>query len=248
MLALSVVGPSLGRHLPYIIGGTEAEVGQWKWQGSLEYNRRHNCGCVLISVQWALTAAHCVGGSINSYSSTFGVHNRNNWNIGNPTNYGISSIIRHKDYVSGGVFPNDIAAIKFTSNVQLNDYVRPVMMAPRNTLYDNMNCWISGWGKTQTGGGGGLPYELRQAEVSVVDKATCRKYWTVDDKHVCIGKKGSRGACQGDSGGPLVCYINDHYEFVGITSFVRVGCYTDWPSVYTSVSYHRDWIQEHTGL
>ena len=52
--------PTLGFRLPYIIGGTPVtDATKWPWQGSLEYHDRHNCGCVLISTTWAVTAAHC---------------------------------------------------------------------------------------------------------------------------------------------------------------------------------------------
>lgn len=46
----------------FIVNGGNAPVGEYPWQGSLEYQGGHTCGCVLVSEFWALTAAHCVDG------------------------------------------------------------------------------------------------------------------------------------------------------------------------------------------
>ena len=50
-----------------IVNGEKAEYGEWPWQVSLrQWNVtafRHKCGAVLLSDNWAVTAAHCVDGS-----------------------------------------------------------------------------------------------------------------------------------------------------------------------------------------
>merc|ERR1712203_435401 len=56
------------------------------------------------------------------------------------------------------------------------------------------------------------------------------------------------GHCKGDSGGPLVCASGggDTYILHGVVSWVR-GCGSNWPSVWTSVNYVRDWIDRTMG-
>lgn len=45
---------------PRIVGGTDAAEGQAPYQGSLQINGSHYCGCVIISAEFLLTAGHCI--------------------------------------------------------------------------------------------------------------------------------------------------------------------------------------------
>lgn len=45
---------------PRIIGGIDAVNGQANYQGSLQINGSHHCGCVIISAEFLLTAGHCI--------------------------------------------------------------------------------------------------------------------------------------------------------------------------------------------
>ena len=86
--------------------------------------------------------------------------------------------------------------------------------------------------------------------MDVYTNSYCRKKHgrVINDFHICVGKEGKSGACNGDSGGPLVCKVDGVYKLAGATSFGRSGCSVDYPTVYSRVSYYRDWIKRTAGL
>merc|ERR1711990_1117264 len=57
-------------------------------------------------------------------------------------------------------------------------------------------------------------------------------------------------ACSGDSGGPFACpNENGTLQLSGIVSWGMIPCgQANRPSVFTSVGYFRDWIDEHLAL
>lgn len=93
------------------------------------------------------------------------------------------------------------------------------------------------------------------AHVSVLSQDQCRKrlgkYMTPEPHSGMFCGEGNdikshkqqADACQGDSGGALVCTMADGLQVTGIISYGS-GCGTaELPGVYTSVYYHRKWIQ-----
>lgn len=119
---------------------------------------------------------------------------------------------------------------------------------------------------------------LQELNVDVRSQTDCRRAWGstyINNGHICV-ENGNTGACnvgfpklchliltsassnvrcynlcyfQGDSGGPLACNVNGQWYLAGATSWGISGCTTrGYPSVYTRVSYFRDWIREKTML
>merc|ERR1712168_617530 len=114
----------------------------------------------------------------------------------------------------------------------------------------NNPCYISGWGRTQTGGN--LSAQLKQAYLPVVDHKTCTSYgWcgsTVKDSMVCAGG-GSESGCQGDSDGPLNCSVGGKWVVHGVPRFVSSsGCNAHKkPTVFTRSSDYIGWMNSIMG-
>ena len=121
MLFASIINPSeCGKRIDEIqvhkdqriIGGEEANSGDWGWQAILYFRGAFICGGSLINNEWVITAAHCISSNNapSDYSIRLGLHNRFN-----PENYSImvniSKFIIHSRYNSSNLH-NDIALLK----------------------------------------------------------------------------------------------------------------------------------------
>ncbi|KAM6928367.1 elastase-1-like [Xenentodon cancila] len=232
-----------------VVGGEVAKAHSWPWQISLQYksgtNYYHTCGGSLIKTGWVMTAAHCVDRSM-TWRVILGEHDLN-VNSGREQVIGVSRVYVHPKWdpsrLSDGY---DIALLKLSSPATLNSYVQLASLLPSGHVLPHNNlCYISGWGRTSTGGS--LSAELKQAYLPVVDHKTCSSgdWWgsTVRSTMVCAGG-GFESGCNGDSGGPLNCQFNGKYYVHGVTSFVSAyGCNTfQKPTVFTRVSAYIDWM------
>jgi len=253
LVFVALVAPSLGARLPYIVGGQDVdEPGKWPWQASLQQHNSHICGAAIISDTWLVTAAHCVESAAFTMTVVLGMHDRVSMNMGDPQRYKIQRIIQHErwsmDPEQG--FPNDIALIELANPAKLNgDYVQAIKLAePYADWTENDDCWITGWGKM-----GFLkppPNILQEAHVNIYTKDQCQEKHgdIIQCNHICVGKHRVSGSCSGDSGGPLVCKEGDSYTLAGVTSWGLITCSTEFPSVYTRMSFYRDWIKRTSGV
>ena len=236
---------------PYIVGGKDAAVGAWPWQASLQRHGSHSCGASLISDRWLVTAAHCVGEALSTYTIILGMHDREGMSQGEPVRYGVAKIVKHPRWrprIPG--FPNDIALVELSKPAVMGKYVSTIEMADTGEGFaGEPECYITGWGRTK--GGSDLPNILQEANIDVYTQADCKKTMfgqILGDYHICIGKRFKSGSCQGDSGGPLACKVAGKWKLAGATSFGVAGCRPAFPTVYSRVSYFRSWIQKVTGI
>lgn len=64
----------------------------------------------------------------------------------------MSQVIVHPNY-NDSLYNNDIALMKLNSPVNYSDYIRPICLASRSSLFNNATaCWASGWGDTNKSG------------------------------------------------------------------------------------------------
>lgn len=236
----------------FIVGGSEAADGVWPWQLSLQYMNSHSCGAALISGRSAVSAAHCVGNAVVSYTIIAGSNQRSCEHSGeNATciSRKPDSAVRHPDFINSGDsgYPNDVSVLTWiTPILPSSGKIQFVTMAS-TTDQVGLTCYITGWGRlTATSA---LPENLQQAQIDVLTTEECQTLWSanqITDNQICVFDKETkaRGACNGDSGGPLVCQptLTARWELAGVTSWGRTGCSTAYPSVYTRVSAYREWI------
>jgi len=206
----------------------------------------------VISDTWLVTAAHCVESLPSQLTVVLGMHDRTTWRQGEPSRFSIKTIIQHPGWSmdSQNGFPNDIALMELSSAADLSGpYAKAVQLAEAGADFQgNSDCWITGWGKLSFMQG--PPNILQEANIDVYSQDTCRQSYgdVIKGNHICIGKKYKSGSCSGDSGGPLVCKQGDSYTLAGVTSFGLITCSTSYPSVYSRISYFRDWIQQNSGV
>jgi len=255
MVLALLAAPALGAKLPSayklafssgrIIGGSNANAGQFPYQAALDRNNQHWCGGSILNNNHVLTAAHCVEAPQNEYRVYLGQHNRNNRD-GNVQSPNIQSITIHPDYT--GSFNDgvraDVAVIR-TNTFTLNSRVQAIALAASNANFEGQACDISGWG--QTGGWGTGASTLQWTRMNAMSLSACRNAMpsaVVENYHLCfLSGNQQSGACSGDSGGPARC----SGVLAGVTSWVTQNiitgaCITSSPSVYASVSFYRNWI------
>lgn len=206
----------------------------------------------MVNQDTVITAAHCYNtelqlndGStltitLNSFHSTFesmytvylGLYDKSDLSSGVAKS--VKSYTIHPNYDDLNIL-NDIAIIKLSSKVDLNDRIQVSCLPDEDSgTYPksfNIAAYIVGWGKTSYAASS-TPNILQEASITVYDSTKCSlvsvgtpKNW---NNQICAGKyEGGVDTCQGDSGGPL--YVKDNVDgkqkFIlsGVTSYGE-GC------------------------
>ncbi|OWF45605.1 fibrinolytic enzyme, isozyme C-like [Mizuhopecten yessoensis] len=233
-----------------IVGGDDAYINNYPWQASLRSYGQHICGAVILSEDFVLTAAHCVGNSASTYSIRVGSSSR----VSGGSTHSVSNVLQHENFQNSpntgeGAFPNDIAIMKLSSSISFNSNKQPISLTSATNAqlagYNEEDCVITGWGRTSSDSD--LPTQLQKTNVKVLTDAVCTPYigsnYLNGDIHICLDGAGASGSCNGDSGGPLACRVGNEFELAGVTSFGLVGCPTNSPSVYAETYAFRTWVQ-----
>ncbi|XP_071372593.1 ST14 transmembrane serine protease matriptase a [Centroberyx affinis] len=240
-----------------IVGGQEAEEGEFPWQVSLHVKGYgHVCGASIISPRWLVTAAHCVqddGKTRYSQPGTWeaymGLHIQRQ-NGKNVAKRNVKQVISHP-YYNAYTFDNDIALMELDSPVTYSDYIRPICVpSPQHVFPPGNSVWITGWGATREGGYA-APV-LQKAQVRIINSTVCDRLMggQITSRMMCAGVlSGGIDACQGDSGGPLSSPSSGGHTFLaGVVSWGDGCARRNKPGIYSTVTKFRGWIKEKTGV
>ncbi|XP_017122059.1 brachyurin [Drosophila elegans] len=212
------------------------------------------CGGSLITLQFVLTAAHCltdaIGASIYSGATRFA----------DIQDAAEEFLVTHRDFIVhpgylgyGGY--NDLALIRLPRKVVTSDRVQVIELAGEfmhQKFLEGQVVTLSGWGSL--GDSAGTETRLLQyLDVEVIEQENCTCYFlpglVSQRRHLCTDGRNRRGACNGDSGGPLVYHWRNGSYLIGVTSFGSAGgCEVGAPTVYARITAYLPWIRQQTAM
>merc|ERR1712044_124820 len=216
---------------PFCIGCSDATLGQFPWQLSLQ-TTGHFCGGSILSATALSTAAHCRKSSYYAVAGT--IDNQSGQKI--QTNV----FIGHPQY-NGSKIINDFAVGKVTTPFTLNEYAQPIPLVDPSDQRpaDGHPLQVSRY--------------LKWTDMEYVSVARCKSIWTgqtIDNSVVCADAP-TASICSGDSGGPLVIQEGGEWRLLGLTSWAHVYCRTTGlPQGWANVQWpeYNAWMRENAGL
>ncbi|KAG7197994.1 hypothetical protein KM043_016219 [Ampulex compressa] len=230
---------------PRIVNGRDAKPGEIPYQVSLQRiaSSMHFCGGSILNENYVITAAHCVAGNSPSALKVIA----GTIDLRKPrSEHFVAAIIVHEEYNPADSWKNDVALLKVKTPFVKTQHVSFVTL-PEADMVVNANdvAVVSGWGNLFQGGPTSV--RLQRVNIYIAHQEYCKymykqMYYNVYDSQVCaFDPTVQKGSCHGDSGGPLTV----QGTLIGLVSWARGCALTDYPTVYTRVSSHLEWIYTH---
>ncbi|XP_014941695.1 granzyme H isoform X1 [Acinonyx jubatus] len=240
-LEARTAAPSHPIHQPFlseeIIGGHEAKPHSRPYMVFVQFlvgNSKKRCGGALVNEDFVLTAAHCLGSSINI---TLGAHNIKKQEKTQQI-IPVRRAIPHPDYNPKN-YSNDIMLLQLVKKAKLTAAVRPLGLPKgKDRVRPGQVCSVAGWGRMAMGT---LATTLQVVELIVQEDRECRsrfRGYYMGATQICVGDpKKMKTSFKGDSGGPLVC------NNVAQGTFSYGNGNGTPPGVFDKVSHFLPWIK-----
>ncbi|CAI9157895.1 unnamed protein product [Rangifer tarandus platyrhynchus] len=220
-----------------IIGGHEAKPHSRPYMAYLQIHTAENnliCGGFLVRGDFVLTAAHCLGSSIDI---TLGAHNIKKQERTQQV-IAVKRAIPHPRY-NDKTRTNDIMLLQLERKAKQTSAVKPLSLPrAKARVKPGQVCSLAGWGQVALGD---PATTLQEAELTVQEDRVCETLYPSHysrASQICVGDpRKAKTGFKGDSGGPLVC--NNVAQ--GIVSYGdRMGTP---PAVFTRISSFLPWIR-----
>jgi secreted trypsin-like serine protease len=225
-----------------IVGGRPADIREFPHHLALVEYERFICGASVISLRWALTAAHCLEfGTDPKYLKLYGGSTSR---LRGGIEFDVESYTIHPEF-DWHILDFDVAVIKSQSPLT-GSVIRSVVIANEQCrTIENTSLRLAGWGLNENSM---LPENLVQITQTVMDQGTCKQTWGGDitERMICAQVVNGKDSCDGDSGGAV---LQGGLQ-VGIISFGAIRCGERLPAVYTRIEHPaiRSFIRLHTGV
>ncbi|XP_069554764.1 granzyme B-like [Brachyistius frenatus] len=223
-----------------IVGGKVAKPHSRPYMASLQFEKKHSCGGILVREDFVLTVAHCRSDQIMTV--VLGAHDvskkekTQQW-------IQVAKYFPHPNFTGGVDY--DIMLLKLKKKAKLNKYVKAIGLPKKNGKTPaHIKCAVAGWGRT----GHNEPSSnvLKENTEMLLFNHECKRIWEkhFDSNHMICTKSDKKkgGICQGDSGGPLICNTKPQ----GLTAFTfKSDCNNSkYPHVFTKVNFFLPWIKK----
>uniref|UniRef100_A0A8B9GQP8 trypsin n=1 Tax=Astyanax mexicanus TaxID=7994 RepID=A0A8B9GQP8_ASTMX len=248
LLVLSIL-PLSGAMKSGIVEGHEVKPHSRPYMVSVQLNKEHKCGGMLIREDYVLTAAHCLDGYKTSEKKQklevlLGAHNISRKEP-SQRRIEVKKYIKHPSYKEGQHNHSyDIMLLKLKNKAKLTKSVQIITLPKNNkNIPANKDCSIAGWGRTEPRGS--ASDVLKEVRLKLQFNVECKNIWQMyfdSQRMICTASDGEKGFCQGDSGSPLMC----NNKLTGLAVFTNPdNCIKrKYPGVYIKVAYFHPWIQK----